>query len=275
MIDTSDTQEFDPAECVSPEDNRPVNDDELGELLESLRQDGQIVSGIVSVHPTLPGKKLVVAGNRRKRCCELLDIPFRAAFIDRVLTRVEIIRIRVGENVHRKNPSPFQLCQDVSEYMEERKLATWMEVSRELSLSPATICRITSVKRIPAELRPKAESVCPSVCWLIASLRSNDAMHRALAYAATVGPDGKLPTRDQVARFVQQLKGKKPPPPPKLKPIVMVIDGRRFEVDRLVDDSVETLVEAFKSAAAELRKHKDLRVDTVAVEFAARDESAA
>jgi ParB/RepB/Spo0J family partition protein len=258
-----------PADCISPEDNRRISDDDLAELLSSIDKEGQLVAGIVGLHPTVPGKYLVAAGNRRKRVCEILGIPFRAEVIDRVLSRTEIIRIRVGENVHRKKPSPFELCKDVSDYMEEKKLRTWAEVGRELSLVPVTLSRITSVKRIPADLRELAERVVPSVCWLIAALPNTDAMHKAFAYATTPignGTETRLPTREQVEKFLDQFRQKKTRgPKPKL--IKGEVEGRTIAFSVEKDETGETLIEWFQTVKSRLGKYKESPAESLAFLF--------
>ena len=256
-------RDFDPADCITPDDNRPVNDSDLAELLPSIRTDGQLVPGIVCPHPTLPKKFLVAAGNLRKRCCEILGIPFRAELIDRSLKRAEFIRIRVKENVLRKNPSPFSLCMDVCDYREERGLETWMEVGAELNLRPATMSRITSVRRIPAELRPLAEQVCPSVCWLIAPLKDLGAMQRAFDFATRPGPDGKLPTRDAMLRFIETLKGKKRPKIAKPRYLKGRIDGRPVQIGIMSDDTTDAVIEFLKGLASRLSKYRDLPPDNL------------
>jgi hypothetical protein len=261
--------EFDPADCITPDDNRAVNDAGLTDLLPSVRADGQLVAGIVSRHPTLQGKLLVVAGCRRKRCCELIGIPFRPVLIDRVLPRAEIIRIRVKENVLRKNPKPFELCTEVCDYKAERGLETWTEVGEELNLLPAAMSRITSVRHIPPELKTKAELVCPSVCWLIASLKKHpDAMRRAFDFASTPGPDGKLPSRDAVRRYIEPLKkGKKPGQAPAPKALKGTIDGRPVQIGIKPDDSTDTVIEWLRGVAAKMAKYRDLPPDNLAFLF--------
>lgn len=261
--------ELDPADCVTPDDNRAFTDAGLTDLLPSIERDGQLVAGIVSRHPTLQGKWLVVAGSRRKRCCELLGIPFRAVSIDRVLTRAEIIRIRVKENVLRKNPKPFELSTEVCDYKAERGLETWTEVGEELNLLPAAMSRITSVRHIPPELRAKAELVCPSVTWLIASLKKKpDAMRRAFDFAATPGPDGKLPSRDVVRRYIEPLKkGKKPGKTPPPKALKGAIDGRPVQIGIKPGDSTDTVIEWLRGVAAKMAKYRDLPPDNLAFLF--------
>ena len=260
-------QEFDPADCVPPEDNRPVKDGELQELLGSIRAEGQLVAGILCRHPTLPGKYLVVAGASRWRCCQILGIPFWAELIDRLLSRAEIIRIRVKENVLRKNPNIYQLCKEVCDYKAERGLQTWLEVGAELNLLPATMSRITSVRRIPPEWRDKAELLCPSVCWLIAPLKDVEAMRRAFAFATTPDSAGKLPSRETVQRFIEPLKGKKSAKKTKAKTLQGSIDGRKVAIGILPEDSTDTVIEWLKAVAARMGKYRDMPPDNLSFLF--------
>ncbi len=260
-----------PAACVSALGNRTVKDSELeDDLLPSIRSDGQLVAGIVSRHPTLSGTWIVAAGHRRHRCCEILDIPFRATVIDRVLSRAELIRIRVKENVLRKNPKPFELCAEVCDYKAEQGLETWTQVGEELSLHPATMSRITSVRHIPAELKAKAETVCPSVCWLIASsLKKNtDAMRRGFEFAATPGPDGKPPSRDAVSRFLESLKHGKPTAGlPMQKILKGSIDGRLMQIGIKPDDTTDGVIKWLNGVAGKLGKYRDVPPDTLGFLF--------
>jgi hypothetical protein len=256
-------REFDPADCKTADGNRLINDSDLAGLLSSMRSDGQRVPGLNCLHPALPGKYLTIAGNGRKRCCEILGIPFRAELIDRPLKHYEIIRIRVPEHVHRKNPSPFDLCRDVCDYKEERGLKTWTEVGADLSLPAVTMSRIISVRRIPSELRPLAEQVCPSVCWLIAPVKNPDAMKRAFDFAARPGPDGKLPSRDAMAKFIDTLKDKKRPKTARPRILKGSIDGRPIQIGIMPDDSTDAVIEWLKALASRLGKYRDLPPDNL------------
>lgn len=259
-------REYDPADCITPDDNRVVHDAELDDLLPSMRSQGQLVPGIVCPIPSQPGKVLVVAGARRKRCCELAGISFKAVLIDRPLSRAEIIRIRVKENVLRRNPKPFELCQEVCDYKAERGLQTWLEVGEELGLLPTAMSRITSVRHVPAELRPQAELVCPSVCWVIASLKNVDAMRRAFAFATAGGPDG-IPSRDAVLRFITSLKSKKAAPAPKVRLLKGKVEGRPLQIGILPGESTDAVVEWLRSVAAKMAKYRDLPPDSLAFLF--------
>ncbi len=259
--------DLDPDVGDPPPGNRAVADDELAELLESMRREGQLVSGIASRHPTEPGRHIRAAGNRRARCCQLLGIPWRAEFIDRVLTPRELIRIRVGENVHRKNPSPFELCEDVTAMMREGGFGTWAEVAAELALSPATISRITTVRRYTPEQRERAKLVVPTVCWLIAPLMPQE-RERALAYATTPDERGALPTKDQVTLFIkreikgQRRRGRGP------RALKGKFDGRAFQIQLKDRDEAGALAEWLKALGARVAKGgQELPLEGVAFLF--------
>jgi ParB/RepB/Spo0J family partition protein len=248
-------QEFDPDLGDPAPGNRKFNDDDVEDLHKSMSRDGQLVPGIGSKHPTDPKRHIRVAGNRRARVCQLLGIKWRAEFIDRVLTPKEYTKIRVGENVHRKNPRPFELCEDVSAFMQEGGFKTWAEVAAELSLSPATICRITSVNRYAPEEREKLECVVPAVCWLIAPLLPG-VRQQAIEFATAVGQNGRLPSRDEVARFIARFKKK--PPGPKVKTLKGKIDGRKMTLAILPDESTDEVMEFLRSLATRMGKYRDL-----------------
>jgi ParB/RepB/Spo0J family partition protein len=248
-------QEFDPSLGDPPPGNRKINDNDLAELMQAISRDGQIVPGIASRHPTDPKRHIRAAGNRRARACELLDIKWRAEFIDRVLSPKELIKIRVGENVHRKNTKPFELCEDVSALMQEGGFKTWADVAAELSLSPATICRITSVKRFTPEERVKLEAVVPAVCWLIAPLQPGE-RQQAVDFASTPGKSDKLPTRDEVARFIARFKKKHRSP--KVKTLKGKIEGRNLALAIQPGESTDAVIEFLRTVATKLGKYRDL-----------------
>jgi hypothetical protein len=152
---------------------------------------------------------------------------------------------------------------DVCDYKAERGLETWTEVGAELNLLPATMSRITSVRRIPPELRPQAEAVCPSVCWLIAPLKNADAMRRAFDFATRPGTDGKLPTRDAMLRFIETLKTRNRPKVTRPKILKGCIDGRTIQIGIMPTDSTDAVIEWLKGLASRLAKYRDLPPDNL------------
>jgi ParB/RepB/Spo0J family partition protein len=260
-------REFDPADCLPADDNRPAADRPgIDHLAQSIRDNGQLVPGLVCPHPEHAGKKLILDGVGRWHCCGLLARKYRALLLPGPVSEPERIKLRLLTNAIRRNMAPQEIADEAARYM---KLTgcTQGEAAQQLNLSPASLSRfMTRSRRLPPELKDKADQVCPSVASLIAALPTPAAMQEALDFAAAPGPDGRLPTRDQVTRFAERYRPKRPRGP-KGKSLKGRIDGRRVELSILPGESTDGLVEFLKALAATLAKHKHIPPDSLGFLF--------
>jgi hypothetical protein len=144
---------------------------------------------------------------------------------------------------------------------------TQEEAAQELTLSAATVSRALGVKRrIPPELKAMAEAVRPSIASMIAGLPTADAMRQAFTHATTPSRNGKLPTRDQMALYLEQFKKKKPREA-RVRTLKGVVEGRQVEFALAPDDSTDAVIKFLQSLATKLGKYRDLPPDSLGFLF--------
>jgi ParB/RepB/Spo0J family partition protein len=199
--------ELNPADVLTPEGNRQFDPADCRDLLESMRNMGQLVPGIVFRHPTIKGKWLCVEGNRRRYCTSVLGTLFKTVIADGSPTKVGLIKTRLTANCIREAMSPFDIARDVTDYMEAEGISNQSEVAERLNLSKATLNRALGTQRIPGDLHELARQVTHSA-YLISTLPTREEMKEVLTIA--VGPP--LMTRDQISKLVAERKGKKTKP---------------------------------------------------------------
>lgn len=258
--------EFETDRVLAAEDDRPADRPGSDWLLESISTHGQIVPGMVCPHPDRPGYYLVLDGVGRLDCCRRLDKTFLAILLPCPLDVPQRIQRRMQCNAIRRNLTQDEIAADAILYM--RLTGATQEVAaRDLTLSPATVSRaVNTQRRIPAELKDKADKLRPSIAWMIGTLKSPEAMARALEFAGTPGPDGKLPTREAVARYLKQINGTKERGP-KPKSLRGKIDGRKVELAVVSGESTESLIKFLNGLIARLTKHKEVPAENLGFLF--------
>ena len=127
-------------------------------------------------------------------------------------------------------------------------------------MSAPTLSRAFGEKRIPPELKPRADRLGLSIRSLIAAVPV-PLMAQAIEFAETPGPDGKTPTRDQVSLFIRQLKKTGKPKARRAKAITLRMNGRAVTLAVGEKDSAATVAEDLKSIVAKLGKHADVALD--------------
>jgi ParB/RepB/Spo0J family partition protein len=262
IMKESDVVELDPAMCLSADDNRPARRPTIGQLMEGIRIHGQQVPGLVCPHPSVPGKYLVLDGVGRAYACGQLGKLFRAIMLKAPVSELERIELRSQHNAIRTNMSMEDIADDASRFMELTNCSQ-EEAARRLTLSTATVSRALNVKRrIPAELKPLAERVKPSIVSMIASLADVEAMRQALEHANTPDKNGKLPTRDQMAVYLDRFKTKRPREA-KPKTLKGIVNGRVVEFGIGSGESTESFIKFLNDLAKKLGKYSDLPVESL------------
>ena len=127
------------------------------------------------------------------------------------------------------------------------------DASTHLNVSPATLSRAFGDRRIPAELKAKADQLPQSSRSLIAAVPA-ELMGRAIDFALTPGADGKRPTRDAVALHIRQLKREGKPSGSKPKAIPLRFNGRLVTVRVAKNDNATSVSEDLKALATKLGK---------------------
>jgi ParB/RepB/Spo0J family partition protein len=263
MSDTA-VREFEITTCLPPDDNRPAERPGINHLIEGIRANGQLVPGLLCPHPESSGKYLILDGVGRWFACGRLAMPFRAMLLPTAVSEAERIKLRLQHNVIRRNMTQDEIADDAARFMTLMH-CTQEEAAHELTLSSATVSRALAVKRrIPAELKPMAEAVRPSVASMIAALPTVEAMRRAFEHASTPGKTGKLPTRDQMHVYVEQFKKQREA---RVRSLRGTVDGRKVELGLLPGESTESVVEFLRLLATKLGKYRDLSPDNLGFLF--------
>jgi ParB/RepB/Spo0J family partition protein len=257
--------EFDPADCIPSDDNRPADDRPgIKKIVESILIMTQLVPGLVCPHPELAGKYLILDGVGRWYACQKLGLMFKAMLMATAISEPERIKLRLQHNVIRRNMTPDEIADDAKRYIGLTNCTQEM-AAKELSLTPSTLSRALTVnRRIPPNLKAMAELVRPSIVAMIASLPKVEAMQQSLEYATTPGKDGRLPTRDQVACFIEQFKKTRGTKPKTLKGVV---EGRKVELSLLPDESTESVIKFLKALTDRIGKYRELPPDSLGFLF--------
>jgi len=268
-------QMVDPADCFATDDADPAQRPDIGFLRDSLEQDGQKVPVLLAPHPEKPGKHVYVDGHGRGHCLRLLGRKMLALVLDRPVSEIERIELKFSHNALRRSMSLEEIAGEAARYIELTG-CTQKEAGARLKCSDATVSRALALhRRVPADLRAAANQLGPSFVSLISPLGKDEAMRQAVEFAAKAGADGKKPSRDQVARFVAQLRGKKRPRPPRCKRIKLRIEERRYEIELKPGDGVDSLIEALRASANRLQRHRELSLEALAAVLADKEQPAA
>lgn len=251
---------FEADQIVTPEDNPVYTPAMVADLVESMREHSQLVPGWVCPSPELPeSKRLCIEGNRRLAAARLLGIRFWAFDLGRDVPEVERIKLTFQHNHSRRSMSSEEIAQRAARYMELTS-CTAAEAAKHLLVSGPTLSRAFGERRIPAELKPRAERLGLSIRALVAAAPPG-LMAQVIEFAEKDGADNRKPTRDHVALYIRHLKkggkGKSRRP----KTVTLRQSGRVVTLTVGEQDSANTVAEDLKSIVAKLGKHADVKPD--------------
>ena len=105
-------------DVLTPEANRIVTLETVPDLLASMQAEGQLVPALVCPHPDLPGKWLCLGGNRRLFCCRVLCLKLKAVAVEGPVTEERQVKLRLTENVIRRNMSLLEIAEGLQRYMQ-------------------------------------------------------------------------------------------------------------------------------------------------------------
>jgi ParB/RepB/Spo0J family partition protein len=251
---------FDPDLLITPDSNPEYSPPMLADLLESIRENGQLVPGWVCPSPELPDdRRICLEGNRRLAVARTLGLPFWAFDIGRFVPEAERIKLTFQHNHSRRVMSREEVAERAARYIELTD-CTQETAARVLNVSPATLSRAFGERRIPQSLRERADRLGLSIRSLIASVPV-PLMAQAIGFAETPGPDGKKPTRDQLSLFLRQLRKSGMPRARKGKAVTLRLNGRVVTLAVGDKDSAYSVAEDLKAIVARLGKHSDVPPD--------------
>ncbi len=245
---------FDTNLVVTPDDNQVYTPVMLVDLLESEREHGQLVPGWVCPPPDLPpNKRLCIEGNRRLAVARQLGLPFWAFDLGRPVPEVERIKLTFQHNHSRRVMSRDEIAEKAARFIELTG-CTHGEAALHLNVSHPTLSRAFGERRIPPELKPRADLLGLSIRSLVAAVPV-PLMVKAIEFAETPGRDGKKPTRDEVSLFIRRLKKNGKPEGHRAKAVTLRMNGRTVTLSVGDKDSVCTVAEDLKALASKLGKH--------------------
>lgn len=247
--------EFDCGMCVPPDGNRPAQRPGRQKLLDGIARYGQSVPALLCPHPDMLERFLILDGVGRWDCCRELGIKLKGVLVPEAVPEAEQIKLRFQHNVIRRNLTPDEIADDADRFMTLTG-ATQEQAAKELGISAASLSKAFAMqRRIPESLHPLASLVRPSIRASVGTLKKHADMEKTLVYATTQGGDGKLPTRDQVARFMSQFREPKTHGP---KPTLIKgeVEGRTIAFSVEPDETGETLIEFFQAMKSRLGRFK-------------------
>lgn len=251
---------FDTDLVVTPGDNPACPPSTLADLLESIREHGQLVPGWVCPSPDLPpDKRLCIEGNSRLAVRRQLGQPFWAFDLGRPVPEEERIKLTFQHNHSRRVMSRDEIAEKAARYIEITGCSHG-EAALHLKVSHPTLSRAFGERRIPSELKPRADRLGLSIRSLVAAVPVA-LMERVIAHADTPGTDGRKPTRDQVAAFIGQLKKGGQPKANRPKVITLRLNGRAVTFAVSDRDSVADVSKDLNAIVARLAKHADIPPD--------------
>jgi hypothetical protein len=252
---------LDPELVVIPDDNPPHSPSILADLEASIRELGQLVPGWVCPSPHLPttGHRLCFEGCGRLEVCRRLNRRFWAFDLGRYAEAPERIRRMFHHHGTRRRWGREEIAAKGGQYIELTG-CTAAEAARQLGCSEATLSRAFGERRIPEQLKPRAELLGPSIRSLVAAAPL-ELMPQAIDFALSPKADGRNPTRDQVALFIRQLKKNGRRRERKARTVTLRINGRPVTLALDERDSANSVAEDLKALASRLAKHAEVPPD--------------
>ena len=251
---------LDPELIVTPDDNPHYSPAMLADLLESMREHRQLVPGWVCPSPDLPDqKRLCLEGNRRLMVAKILGLAFWAFDLGRVVPEAERIKLTFQHNHSRRQMGREEIAERAARYIELTS-CTAAEAAKLLNVSGPTLSRAFGERRIPPELRPRADRLGLSIRSLIAAVPPA-LMLQAVEFAEKPAVDGKKRTRDQVSVYIGQLKQAGKSKTRRAKAVTLKLNGRSVTLAVRDQDSAASVAEDLKAIVGKLGKHADVPPD--------------
>lgn len=242
-----------PVERVVPDPDQPrktFDQIALGELAESIRQEGQIQP--IVVRPGPGDQFIIVAGERRWRACGLAGVLSVKALIRRV-DAVKAFEIALVENVQRDSLLPLEEARAYTRLLEIKGIAQ-AQLARELGLDRRRLSEKLSILRLPVDvlglLSSQADTFAEKHAIVLAQAPEGTAVNKLAARCATEGWS--------VARLREELtRGAAPRAQPTLFENVRFLVNQRggftLTVRARSKDEVATTIAELEATIARLR----------------------
>jgi hypothetical protein len=234
---------------VTPDDNPEPVAAIVNNLVASFLTHGQLVPGWICPAPDLPEhKRLCLEGNHRLAACRAAKQPFWAFDLGRHVSEEERIKLTFQHNHSRRVMSRDEVAERAARYIELTG-CTAGDAAKLLNISGPTLSRAFGERRIPPELRSRADRIGLSIRSLIAAMPVA-LMGQAIDFAERPNAEGKPMTRDQVAAYLRQLKKGSTAKTRKAKVLTLRMNGRTVTLTVGERDTAATVAEDFKAIAS-------------------------
>jgi len=164
---------------------RPVRDEDLKELADSIKEKGVIEPVIVRRHPA--GGYELIAGERRLRASQRLGLAAIPAIV-RQATDQEALEIALIENLHRENLNPMEEARGYQRLAKEFSL-TQEQLAQKVGRERPTVANSLRLLTLPDEVQGMIEDGALTAGHARALLMLDD-KRRQLALAGQVARRG-------------------------------------------------------------------------------------
>ena len=251
---------FETDRIVTPDDNPVYTPAMLADILASMQAHSQLVPGWVCPSPHLPDdQRLCLEGNRRLAVARILGLRFWAFDLGRPVPEEERIELLFQHNHSRRVMSRDEIAERAARYMELTG-STAADAAKLLNVSGPTLSRAFGERRIPSELRERADLLGLSIRSLVAAAPPA-LMGRAIDYALTPDAAGRKPTRDAVSLFIRQLRKGGDGRGRKSRAVTLRQNGRAVTLAVTEGDTANAVAEDLKAIVARLGRHAEVPPD--------------
>jgi ParB family transcriptional regulator, chromosome partitioning protein len=129
----------------------------LDHLAESIRRFGQLAP--IRVRPdAVPGRWVVLVGERRLRACELAGLErVRVEFVEREMTEADVLAEQVVENAVRTDLAPVEKARAYRRLMDANEW-TAEALAESLGVEPTSVYRCLALLKLPEDVAAKVDA---------------------------------------------------------------------------------------------------------------------
>ncbi len=183
---------------------RDFDDESLEELASSIKEHGIIQPLTAAKHPERPGLFYIVAGERRWRAAQRLQLASVPVIVREVGTNQEMAELALIENVQRKDLNPIEAARAYARLMEEFGL-TQAQIAERTGKSQPSIAKALQALTLPTVAQAAIEA---KTLPLTTGLALRDLSNAEAMTVIEQAKNGQL-NREETAEIVKQLKAKK------------------------------------------------------------------
>lgn len=200
-----------PLRLIEQDPSQPRQDFDpvkIRKLAESLRQEGLAQPGLVKPHPRIPGRFLLVAGERRYRAMLMAEVE-EAPFVVTTRHHLSSYALSVVENMLREDLNPIEQALAFKRLHEQEEMP-WEQIGQLSGLEVGTIKLRLGLLDLPDEIQQMIRhNQLPQMHALnLAQFRGNKAKQIELAQRIIAGEN---PLEIAARRTEKMRKAKKAP----------------------------------------------------------------